>query len=220
MRCPKCDAENNDSAKFCKKCGSPLKKELNHDNMIKSMNKSESNDNTKLVIIALVIVAIVLAGVFVYVYGFNSHQASDSQPQQQVQSADDDDDEPVEAESSSSSQATKAKPKSQSMSILGGSFTTGGELEDKTYASIDVGSKHAGEKVVVQIFYSRDGSTLNNGNMVPVTVDSSGHIEVSSADAYKFFPDFAEINLFDESGDKLLDTKSVSLSPEAGTQTF
>jgi len=105
------------------------------------------------------------------------------------------------------------------MSIESGSFSTGGGLNDKTYASIFVGPEHAGEKVKIQIFYSRDGSTLNNGNMVPKTVDSSGYIEVASADAYKYFPDYAEINLFDNSGN-LLDTQSVSLSPEKGTQTF
>ncbi len=218
MRCPKCNSENNDSAKFCKKCGTPLKKEINHENMINSMNnKSGKDSTTKFVIVALVIVAIVLAGVFVYIYGFGPNQSNDSQSKQ-VQG--DDDSEPVQAESSSSSQSSQSSAKSTSMSIRGGSFTTGSELEDKTYASIDVGSQHAGEKVILQIFYSRDGSTLNNGNMVPVTVDSSGHLEVSSADAYKYFPDYAEINLFDESGSKLLDTKSVSLSPEAGTQTF
>ena len=198
MRCPKCNSENKDSAKFCKKCGSPLKK-INPENRVNSgNNKSEKSDSTKFLIIALIIVAIILAGVFVYIYGFNSNQGTDVS--QQIQGEDDDD--------------------SDSMTILGGSFTTGGELEDKTYASIKVGSEFAGEKVTVQIFYCRDGSTLNNGNMVPVTVDSSGTIEVSSADAYRYFPDYAEINLFDASGDKLLDTKSVSLSPEAGTQTF
>lgn len=105
------------------------------------------------------------------------------------------------------------------MSILGGSFSTGGGLEDKTYASIYVGPEHAGENVKIQIFYSRDGSDLNNGNMVPKAVNSNGYIEVASADSYKYFPDFAEINLYDNSGN-LLDTKSVSLNPESGTQTF
>ena len=219
MKCPSCNTENNDSAKFCKKCGTALNNNtINHENMINSMNnKSGKDSTTKFVIVALVIVAIVLAGVFVYIYGFGPNQSNDSQSKQ-VQG--DDDSEPVQAESSSSSQSSQSSAKSTSMSIRGGSFTTGSELEDKTYASIDVGSQHAGEKVILQIFYSRDGSTLNNGNMVPVTVDSSGHLEVSSADAYKYFPDYAEINLFDESGSKLLDTKSVSLSPEAGTQTF
>lgn len=218
MRCPKCDSENNDSAKFCKKCGTPLKKEISHENMINSMNNKSGSDNTtKYIIAALVIVVIVLAGAFVYIYGSGFNQSNDSQPQQ-IQ--DDDDSEPVQAESSSSSQASQSAQKSTSMSILGGSFTTGGELEDKTYASINLGSEHAGESVVVQIFYSRDGNTLNNGNMVPVTVQSNGYVELSSADAYKYFPDYAEINVFDGSGNKLLDTKSVSLSPEAGTQTF
>ena len=190
MRCPKCDSENSDTAKFCKKCGSPLKKAVSHESMINSMNGKQNNDNkTKYIIIALAILVVALAGAFVY-------------------------------QSSQSSEASKAKPKTTSMSILGGSFSTGGELEDKTYASIYVGPEHAGEKVTLQIFYSRDGSTLNHGNMVPVTVDSSGHLEVSSADAYKYFPDFAEINLYDGSGNKLLDSRSVSLSPEAGTQTF
>lgn len=218
MRCPKCESENNDSAKFCKKCGTPLKKEINHENMINSMNNKSGSDNTtKYIIAALVIVVIVLAGAFVYLYGFGQNQSNDSQPQQ-IQN---DDSEPVQAESSSSSsQVAQSTPKTTSMSILGGSFTTGDELEDKTYASINLGSEHAGETVVVQIFYSRDGNTLNNGNMVPVTVKSNGYVELSSADAYKFFPDFAEINVFDESGNNLLDTKSVSLNPEAGTQTF
>lgn len=225
MRCPKCDSENSDTAKFCKKCGSPLKKTVSHESMINSMsNKSGRDNTTKYIIVALAIVVVVLAGAFVYLYGFNSNHTNDSQPQQQVQNASNA--EPAQTEETSSSQAsqasqaTPAKPKTTSMSILGGSFSTGGELEDKTYASIYVGPEHAGEKVTLQIFYSRDGSTLNHGNMVPVTVDSSGHLEVSSADAYKYFPDFAEINLYDGSGSKLLDTRSVSLSPEAGTQTF
>lgn len=218
MRCPKCNSENNETAKFCKKCGSPLNKTISHESMINSMSSKSGGDNTtKYIIIALVIVVIVLAGAFVYIYGFNSNQQTDSQPQQQVQS---DDEEPVQAESSSASQASQAKPETTSMSILGGSFTTGSELEDKTYASIYVGPENAGKQVILQIFYSRDGSTLNNGNMVPVTVNSNGYLEVSSADAYKFFPDFAEINLYDQSGNNLLDTKSVSLNPEAGTQTF
>ena len=103
MRCPKCESENNETAKFCKKCGSPLKKEINHENMINSMNNKSGGSNTsKYIIVALVIVVIVLAGVFAYMYGFNSNKTSDSQPQQ-VQSADDDD-EPVETESTSSSQ--------------------------------------------------------------------------------------------------------------------
>jgi hypothetical protein len=218
MRCPNCDSENNDSAKFCKKCGTPLNKAMTHESVINSVSGKSSSDNTATyIIVALIVIAIVLAGAFVYIYGFGSSQSNDSQPQDIPDSQDISlDDEPTEDEDSQSSQST---PEDDEMSILGGSFSTDGGLEDKTYASIFVGPEHAGEKVKVQIFYSRDGSSLNNGNMVPKTVNSNGYIEVASAEAYKYFPDHADINLYDNSGN-LLDTMSVSLSPESGTQTF
>ena len=219
MRCPNCNSENNDGAKFCKKCGTPLnKKVVSHEKMINSMsNEKSGNNTTKYIIVALIIVAVALAGAFVYLYGFNHDNSQNNQaPVQNDNQSSVDNSEPVQASQSSQSAQPQA---SSSMSILGGSFSTAGGLEDKTYASIFVGPEHAGENVQIQIFYSRDGSTLNNGNMVPKTVDSSGYIEVASADAYKYFPDYAEINLYDASGN-LLDTQSVSLNPESGTQTF
>ncbi len=124
--------------------------------------------------------------------------------------------------SSSSPQTTQTQntaPTATALSILGGSFSTGSGLSDKTYASIYVGPEHAGENVKIQIWYSRDGSTLNNGNMVPKTVDSSGYINVRSADAYSKYPDYAEVNVYDTSGN-LLDSVSVTLSPDSGTQSF
>lgn len=216
MHCPNCGSENSDSAKFCKKCGTALeKKAINHENLINSINdKSDNNNSTKYIIIALAVIAIVLAGTFIYIYGFgqntNDAQVSPIHNNQSVEQSD----EPVPAQTSD-----KTSQPTTSMSILGGSFSTGGGLNDKTYASIYVGSEHSGENVKIQIFYSRDGVNLNNGNMVEKTVDSSGYIKVASADAYKYFPDFAEINLYDNSGN-LLDTQSVSLNPEGGTQTF
>jgi hypothetical protein len=116
--------------------------------------------------------------------------------------------------------ATPSTPATTAISILGGSFSTGSGLKDKTYAKIYVGPEHAGEKVKIQIWYSRDGSYLNNGNMVPKTVTSDGYIEVASADAYNKYPDFAEINIYDSSGTQLIDAYSVSLNPDSGTQTF
>ena len=109
------------------------------------------------------------------------------------------------SQQSSSSQTSSSTPSSStpsSISILGGSFSTGSADEDKTYARINVGTSHAGENVIVQIFYSRDGNSLNNGN-----------------DAYLYYPDHATIKIYD-SNSKLLTTKSVSLSPTSGTQTF
>lgn len=220
MRCPKCNSENNDSAKFCKKCGNPLSAtEMSHENVINSISnkKSDGDDKTKIIIVALIIVAIVLAGALVYIYGFGNSSPVQSDNQQSVQNDDQDSDTVEASQSSQSSQP--AQSSSKNMEILSGSFSTGSSLEDKTYASIYVGPEFAGENVIIQIYYSRDGSTLNNGNMVPKTVDSSGYIEVRSADAYKYYPDYAEINLYDSSSN-LLDTQSVSLSPSSGTQTF
>ena len=121
--------------------------------------------------------------------------------------------------SSSTSSSAPASSTPSSISILGGSFSTGSADADKTYARINVGTAHAGEDVIVQIFYSRDGNSLNNGNMVPATVHSDGYLEIASADAYKYYPDYATINIYD-SNSRLLTTQSVSLSPSAGTQTF
>ena len=47
------------------------------------------------------------------------------------------------------------------MEIEGGCISTGGGLEDKTYAIIYVGEEYSGADVLIQIFYSRDGSQLN-----------------------------------------------------------
>lgn len=105
------------------------------------------------------------------------------------------------------------------MEIKGGSFSTDGGLEDKTYAVIYVGEENAGADVIIQIFYSRDGNVLNHGNMVPALIKSNGAVQIVSADAYAYFPDHAKINLYD-SNENLLDTREVSLSPSSGLQTF
>lgn len=212
MYCPKCNSENNDSAKFCKKCGTPLQgTTISHEKMMADINKEKSGDNTtKIIIVALIVIALVLAGALVYIYGFgNNNQQDDSQN--------------IDTNDTSVKQATQTSasaPKTQSMTIKGGSFSTGSAEDDLTYASIYVGTEHAGEKVTIQIYYSRDGTLLNHGNMVPNHVKSDGYIDVKSADAYHYYPDFAEINLYDESGTTLLDTQSVYLSPTSGTQTF
>lgn len=105
------------------------------------------------------------------------------------------------------------------MEIEGGRFSTGSGLEDKTYATFYVGEEYAGADVIIQIYYSRDGSLLNHGNLVPKTVDYNGYFDVKSADSYKYFPDFAEIYLYD-SNNNLLDTKNVTLTPNSDVQTF
>lgn len=221
MKCPSCNAENNDGAKFCKKCGTPLeKKVVSHENMINSMANEKKSDNTKIIIAVLIVVIIVLAGAFIYLQGFGSNTHSqDSSPSESNASSSVSQSSQSQPVQSQSNEPKTATPQSTAMRIQGGSFSTGSELSDLTYASIYVGKEHAGKNVILQIWYSRDGSTLNNGNMVPVTVHSDGYLEVQSADAYTYYPDHATINLYD-SNSNLLDTQSVSLSPTSGTQSF
>lgn len=216
MYCPKCNSENSDSAKFCKKCGTPLQSNVpSHGAMMNNINNEKSGDNTtKIIIIALIVVAIVLAGAFVYIYGFSNNNDNQVDNSQSIDTND------TGNTVKQATQTSQSAPKTQSMTIKGGSFSTGSAEEDLTYASIYVGTEHAGEKVTIQIYYSRDGTLLNHGNMVPNHVKDNGYIDVKSADAYKYYPDFAEINLYDETGTVLLDSQSVSLSPESGTQTF
>ena len=209
MICPNCNSENNEGAKFCKKCGTPLAaKTMDQGTLINSIEKDKSDNTTKIIIIALVIVAIVLAGAFIYLQGFGSDHSKASS-------------DAVNLTTQQQSAPATATPQSSvsSMKIISGSFSTGSAESAKTYASIYVGTQYSGQSVIVQIWYSRDGSTLNNGNMVPVTVHSDGYIQVSSADAYHYYPDKAKINLYDSSS-KLLDSKTVYLSPTSGTQTF
>lgn len=212
MICPNCNSENNEGAKFCKKCGTPLNnKKMDHGTLINSMESEKSDNTTKIIIIALVIVALVLAGAFIYLQGFgNGNSQASSSDAANVSTA---------ATPQSSSSTATPQSSSSSMKILSGSFSTGSAESDKTYASIYVGTQYSGQSVIVQIWYSRDGSTLNHGNMVPVTVHSDGYIQVSSADAYHYYPDTAKINLYD-SNSNLLDSKTVYLSPTSGTQTF
>ena len=219
MKCPNCKAENNESAKFCKKCGKKKKKsDVNHETLINSGNGEKKSDNTKILIVALIVVAVVLAGAFIYLQGFgNGSHSQDSNSHSGASNSASQADSPSQQSSSQSSGSNSAN--SNSMKIISGSFSTGSELRDLTYANIFVGTEHAGKSAILQIWYSRDGSTLNNGNMVPVTVHSNGYLEVQSADAYKYYPDHATINLYD-SNSNLLDTKSVSLTPTSGTQTF
>ena len=226
MKCPNCNAENNEGAKFCKKCGTPLeKKENSHEKMINSMNNEKKSDNTKIIIAALIIIAVVLAGAFIYLQGFGSGSHSQDSPSQNnasnaaSQSNASNQASSSQASPSQSNEPKTATPQSTSMKIQGGSFSTGSELSDLTYANIYVGKEHAGKNVILQIWYSRDGNTLNNGNMVPVTVHSNGYLEVQSADAYAYYPDHATINLYN-SNSNLLDTQNVSLSPTSSTQTF
>lgn len=234
--CPKCGLENNDGAKFCKNCGaplnagSPIKKDyvatgndptarVSNSNLNNSGANNSKSDNKNLIIICLTIIicAVLIAGALIFFTGNNSNNdsnsLSDSASLNGTNSIGS-----VDQSANSNSQAV-AKPAGAKMDILSGSISTGGGASDKTYCSIYVGQQYAGESVKISVLYSRDGSNLNNGNIVPKTVDSSGYISVPSASAFKYFPDYAFITVYDSNG-VVLDTQGVNLNPTDGTQTF
>ena len=99
-------------------------------------------------------------------------------------------------------------------------FSTPNASKNRTYAVIYVGENHSNENVQIQIFYSNDGKKLNPGNKVKVKVDKDGCIEVYSVKPLNKYPDLAEINLYDSTGSKLLDSKSAKLTTSNETQIF
>jgi cytoskeletal protein RodZ len=198
---------------------------MDHETVINSISGNQTkpkDDKTKIIIIALAILAVVLAGAFIYIYAFGGQGTSDStsgSSNNAAQSSSQADQSPQTNDEKTATSQSSSSSSSSSMKILGGSFSTGSAEEDKTYAQIFVGKENAGKDVIVQIFYSRDGNSLNHGNMVPASVHSDGYLYITSADAYHYYPDYATIKLYD-SGSNLIDTQSVSLSPTSGTQTF
>ena len=106
------------------------------------------------------------------------------------------------------------------MKIKAALFSTPNASKNRTYAVIYVGENHSNENVQIQIFYSNGGEKLNPGNKVKVKVDKNGCIEVYSVKPLNQYPDYAEINLYDSTGSKLLDSKSVKLTTSNETQIF
>ena len=231
--CPSCGFENKNSAKFCKNCGTPLMTDrpikdnyvatgtdptarVDNSNINNSNRNSNSgSDNKNLIIICLTVIicAILIAGALVLFSNNNSNDnsdiLSDSASLNGTNSID----------VNESTDVEPVKTAQSDMQILSGSFSTGSGKSDKTYCSVYVGEEYAGESVKISVLYSRDGSTLNQGNIVPKTVDSSGYVSVPSANAFKYYPDDAYITLYDSDGN-VLDTQEVYLSPQSGKQTF
>ena len=113
-----------------------------------------------------------------------------------------------------------ARKKTQGQLYIGGGiFKTGSGLNDKTNAKIYIDGGHPGESVIVKIKYYRDGNSLNTGNMVTATIHDDGYVHINSADAYKYYPDKAYIELYDLDGNLQM-TQTVTLNPDSSTQYF
>ena len=116
-------------------------------------------------------------------------------------------------------ETTSLKKTKGQIYVGGGIFKTGSGLNDKTNAKIYIDGGNPGESVIIKIKYYRDGNSLNKGNMVTKTIQDDGYISINSADAYKYYPDKAHIELYDLDGN-LQHTQTVTLDPDSSTQYF
>ena len=120
---------------------------------------------------------------------------------------------------SDSSSTASDSSSTAGMKIQSGSITTGSSLSSKSVCKVYVGSQYSGSKIKMRTVYSRDGSNLNHGNIITVTVSSNGYATLTAADSYKYYPDACDITIYDTGGN-VLDNMYVTLSPKSGTQSF
>lgn len=243
MICPYCGSDNKDSAKFCKSCGkslnpvSTMKKEyLDAHDKSNTVNLDETSDNSSgfnsknLIIICITVIVCIglVMGSVLYISSNNNHptnQTSDSNLNNNNNNIDDssnqttNSDNNVDTNNNVETTVTETSSSYDDIKIISGKFYTGNKLSDKTYCDVYVGSENAGTKLKIQIYYSRDGKTLNPGNIVPKTVDGDGYVSLRSANAFKYYPDHASIKLYDLEGN-VLDSMDVTMSASKGTQTF
>ena len=216
MLCPECNTENSNNAKFCKNCGATLSGNGSSQGPMVSQGRASGNqsvvsDNRNMMII--VVVLLYLSRVHKALVLMNNNNSSDSE----TVVSDNDDADTVDADEQEEASTTASAV--NSWKIHSGSISTGSSLSDKTYCSVYVGTEHAGENCKISVLYSRDGSNLNQGNIVPKTVDSSGYVSVPSAYAFDYYPDTALVTIYDASGNEL-DHLTVNLAEQSGTQTF
>ena len=227
MFCKKCGTENRDDAKFCKKCGTDLSHSSDVQYPTKQLSDNNSSSGTKKVIIislTAIICTAIIGGALLYMNFNNNSNISNSNESVNTQDTNNQTTNNVTNTKSKPTEdnnvaVTDVKANSNNIKILSGEFYTGHKLSDKTYCDVYVGEEFAGTKLKIQIWYSRDGSTLNPGNIVPKTVSNDGYVTLRSANSFKYYPDHASITLYDTAGN-ILDTKEVEMSASSGTQTF
>ena len=216
MFCSKCGFNNDNSARFCRNCGEPLNPSSNIQSFGSSSQSSKgssSKNNTVLIVAAsLIIISLIVAGVLFYASNNNLMSGSDSSASGNDYSND------AEVATQSENVNTDESSQGSTLEILGGSFSTDSPLPAKTSITLYVGKEHAGEKCKIRVFYSYDGSQLNEGNIVSKTVDSSGQFTMRTANELNYYPDHASVTLYDGNGN-VVDTKEINMSPVAGTQT-
>ncbi len=234
MFCKKCGFNNKDGAKFCQKCGHPLN-DLRDINKSAQNNDNSSKNNNYLIIACIIIIAIVLLGSAAFVFSSNNqnnnldgnnmvgndssitNSSKTSSSETNPSNANSSENNSIENNSENTQEV--AAQKSNQLKITSGTITIGSSSSDKAYCSVFVGTEHAGEKVQMSTLYSNDGSNLNPGKLVSITVDNSGYASVWSANALEQYPDQVIITICDNNGNRL-DSKTVSLDGSSGTHSF
>ena len=82
MICPNCGFENNDSAKFCKKCGTSLKEvpNINEENIQINENKKSNSKNLIIICITVIICSILIAGCIIFININNDTTVNSNNP--------------------------------------------------------------------------------------------------------------------------------------------
>ena len=215
MYCKNCGFENKDSAKYCENCGVNLNFHSNFNKNYTTTqpnNSNSSNNNVLIICITLIIILLIVTGAFLYITNNNSSNNNDLSNNNNNGNLN-----TATADNTGNSNSEVSSTVT-SLKIISGSFTTG-SLPAKTYITVYVGEEHAGEKVKIRVFYSHGSNQLNAGNIVPMTVDSTGHFTMRTANELNSYPDYAQITLYDGDGN-IVDTKNVNMNPVSGTQSF
>lgn len=108
---------------------------------------------------------------------------------------------------------------SSSVHILKATITNGNPKYDQTKCKVYVGKQHAGERVYIGVLYACKDEYLNNGNIVPKKVSSTGEISVKTAKPLKKYPEKALIAICD-SNENILEAEIVNLSKKSKPQSF
>ncbi|MBR0472841.1 MAG: zinc ribbon domain-containing protein [Methanosphaera sp.] len=210
--CPQCRYANTDDAMNCTNCGQPLDTKISYHNNYNARNK-ESNTKYIIISITIILVTLIIAGTVLILA--NNHTNTPNQEQINTPEQAANTTTPTNNMTTNNEQNKANTP----LKIISGSIKTGSSLQDKTYITVNVGKEHAGENVKIRVYYSRNGTQLNPGNIVPKTVDNTGTFSMPSANSFKYYPDHAYITLYD-ANENIVDAKEVNLNPTSGTQNF
>ena len=182
----------------------------NNDVVSSSIQKSpKKNNNTLLICITAIICVIIIAGALIYLNPDILSQSDNTQINESSQVSNSND--VVNTE--------KTVDNAASVSIGFCDFYTGSSSSDKSYCSANIGTEHYGETYQISVLYSREGSNLNDGNLVKKTVDNEGFLHVSSSNAFSYYPDKAIVTIYDMDNN-VLDEETYYLDPVSGSQSY